>query len=175
MKHVLIAGASLAAFAFAPPALAQVPGGALPEAPPEQIEPAQPLPQETPDSVTPDTSAAQAPRQTADAAEAQVFFESGSTRIATVHETEIAAAAEGWSGGQVIVTGFSDQSGDADANLALSERRSEAVKQLLVKHGVDADMIQVKAMGETAANGETSEDRRVDIAFLSSAEQSDTP
>jgi OOP family OmpA-OmpF porin len=185
MKTFLIASTAIAAFALAPAAFAQVPGSALPEAPPEQIEPAdpsapvdpsEPMPPESPSNLTPEATATPEPQQTAAAAsEAKVFFATGSAQVDSDHESKLASAAEGWSGGQVIVTGFADQSGDADVNMALSERRSEAVKQLLINHGVEADAISIKAMGETAANGEGEEERRVEVAFLSEADQAETP
>lgn len=50
----------------------------------------------------------------------------------------------------LTVTGYTDDRGDAQSNLKLSEARAEAVKAYLVQHGVAAD--RILARGEGAAN-----------------------
>jgi len=47
----------------------------------------------------------------------------------------------------VVLTGFSDEAGPADYNLALSRRRAETVRAALAGRGLSVD-VTVKAMGE---------------------------
>ncbi|NJC32659.1 OOP family OmpA-OmpF porin [Sphingomonas jejuensis] len=52
-------------------------------------------------------------------------------------------------GGTVTIGGHSDTRGDDDANLDVSRRRAEAVRDALVERGVAADRITIIAFGET--------------------------
>lgn len=47
----------------------------------------------------------------------------------------------------VLVTGYADKSGSAEANMKLSERRAQAVADELVRLGVNPQRIEVKAAG----------------------------
>jgi outer membrane protein OmpA-like peptidoglycan-associated protein len=71
------------------------------------------------------------------------------------------------SGRQVRVIGHADASGPAEANMALSVRRAEAVKSYLVQKGADAAMLVAVGVGETdllnPANPTAAENRRVEI------------
>jgi len=49
---------------------------------------------------------------------------------------------------QLTLTGHADSRGAAEYNLKLSERRVESVKHYLVEHGVPADRLATKAVGE---------------------------
>ncbi|WP_322013621.1 OmpA family protein [Paraburkholderia sp. J12] len=72
---------------------------------------------------------------------------------------------------QVTVTGYTDSVGRATANLALSQRRADAVASYLRAHGLNAD--KVVAVGRGSANTVTSNDtaegrannRRVEVAM----------
>ncbi len=72
-------------------------------------------------------------------------------------------------GGVVLVEGHADHRGKEDYNQALSERRSDTVKQFLVEHGMEADRIESFSYGEfrPVASNETVEgmakNRRVEI------------
>ena len=72
-------------------------------------------------------------------------------------------------GGVVLVEGHADHRGKENYNQALSERRSDTVKQFLVGHGMDADHIEAFSYGEfrPVASNETKEgmakNRRVEI------------
>lgn len=46
------------------------------------------------------------------------------------------------------VAGYTDSTGKASYNLGLSQRRAEAVKQYLVRHGIDATRLSAKGYGE---------------------------
>jgi outer membrane protein OmpA-like peptidoglycan-associated protein/uncharacterized protein YidB (DUF937 family) len=52
-------------------------------------------------------------------------------------------------GTRIEVGGHTDNTGSADANMALSQRRADAVRDALIKDGVDASMLTTKGYGET--------------------------
>jgi outer membrane protein OmpA-like peptidoglycan-associated protein len=59
------------------------------------------------------------------------------------------------------VGGHTDNTGSAAANMALSQRRADAVRDALVKDGVDSAMLTTKGYGETkpVASNDTPEGR----------------
>jgi outer membrane protein OmpA-like peptidoglycan-associated protein/uncharacterized protein YidB (DUF937 family) len=59
------------------------------------------------------------------------------------------------------VAGYTDNTGDAALNLALSQKRAEAVREALIKYGADADMLVAKGYGEAdpVASNDTAEGR----------------
>ncbi len=71
------------------------------------------------------------------------------------------------SGQQIQVVGHADASGEAEANLALSLRRANAVKSYLVQKGADADMLVAVGQGakkpKNVQNPYAAENRRVEI------------
>ena len=46
------------------------------------------------------------------------------------------------------IAGYTDSTGDAALNLALSQKRAEAVREALIKYGADPDMLVAKGYGE---------------------------
>ena len=48
----------------------------------------------------------------------------------------------------ITVEGHADERGTREYNIALGERRAEAVRQFLVKHGIDADRIDTISYGK---------------------------
>ena len=56
---------------------------------------------------------------------------------------------------QIKLDGFADARGDADYNLALSERRVEFIRDQFVAAGVDPSRISVSAHGESPAQDES--------------------
>jgi OmpA-OmpF porin, OOP family len=82
---------------------------------------------------------------------------------------DAAAAIKSSGTDKVVVTGFTDSSGNAKYNMRLSERRAEAVKEELIKNGVPADIITAQGRGEevpivpTGANEREPQNRRVRI------------
>ena len=72
---------------------------------------------------------------------------------------------------EVTVAGFTDKSGPSDYNVALSERRAEAVSEALTNHGVENRVIDKRAYGETNSAVDTQdgvrlrENRRVVVEF----------
>jgi outer membrane protein OmpA-like peptidoglycan-associated protein/uncharacterized protein YidB (DUF937 family)/outer membrane biosynthesis protein TonB len=59
------------------------------------------------------------------------------------------------------VAGYTDNTGDAALNLALSQKRAEAVREALIKYGADPDMLVAKGYGEAdpIANNDTADGR----------------
>jgi OOP family OmpA-OmpF porin len=59
------------------------------------------------------------------------------------------------------IAGYTDNTGDAALNLALSQRRAEAVRQAFIKYGADPDMLIAKGYGEAdpIASNDTAEGR----------------
>ena len=72
---------------------------------------------------------------------------------------------------RVILEGHTDERGSREYNLALGERRSIAVRQMMTVLGVSPDQIQVVSYGEEkpAAEGHDEEawrlNRRVEITY----------
>ena len=59
------------------------------------------------------------------------------------------------------IAGYTDNTGDAALNLALSQRRAEAVRAALIKYGADPDMLVAKGYGvaDPVASNDTPEGR----------------
>jgi outer membrane protein OmpA-like peptidoglycan-associated protein/uncharacterized protein YidB (DUF937 family) len=53
------------------------------------------------------------------------------------------------SGTVIEISGHTDNTGDANANMALSQRRAEAVRNALVQHGVNPAMLTARGYGDT--------------------------
>jgi outer membrane protein OmpA-like peptidoglycan-associated protein len=82
----------------------------------------------------------------------QVFFPLGSTQLSSDDQNAVAQAAQVYKTKQnarITVTGYADTVGSPAANMALSQRRANVVKDLLVKAGVPAAAITTAASGDT--------------------------
>jgi type IX secretion system PorP/SprF family membrane protein len=72
----------------------------------------------------------------------------------------------------LTIEGHTDNVGDANANLLLSKKRSESVKNLLISYGIDASRINANYYGESKpiADNTTAEgrnkNRRIDFKFV---------
>lgn len=72
---------------------------------------------------------------------------------------------------RVLIEGFTDSQGSDASNLALSQRRAEAVRRALLGQGIAADRVQVRGHGEAypVADNSTAagrqQNRRVEIVF----------
>ncbi len=64
-------------------------------------------------------------------------------------------------GNVLEIAGYTDNTGDAALNLALSQKRAEAVREALIKYGADPDMLVAKGYGEAdpVATNDTAEGR----------------
>ncbi len=80
-----------------------------------------------------------------------LLFEPGTSNLTPASlaalETVIAAA-RAREGGEIVVTGHTDRQGAADANDALSLRRAQAVRALLIERGFLAERILPVGRGE---------------------------
>lgn len=101
-----------------------------------------------------------------------VYFDTNSSTLNAAGLDTLARAAEAYrvSGAtRVIATGHTDTVGDPQANLALSQKRADAVKAALVGLGVPSVNISVTASGEnqlpvkTEDNVSEVKNRSVDI------------
>ena len=63
---------------------------------------------------------------------------------------------------KIEVAGHTDDVGDDDANMTLSQKRAEAVRNYLIKKGIDATRLKAKGYGETQpiAHNTTAEGRQ---------------
>jgi len=114
------------------------------------------------------------PQENADSPFLRVYFETGS---ATVREQDLPVldkASRTYRVGQPIVmilTGSTDATGPALANLDLSQRRAIAVLRALVARGIPPEKFQILAKGETEpavadpAGQPQPQDRSVEIAW----------
>ena len=68
-------------------------------------------------------------------------------------------------GTKVHIDGYTDASGAAAANVALSRRRAEAVRALLIDAGVAPAMLKAKGHGAArATEGDNRSDRRIEFS-----------
>lgn len=121
-----------------------------------------------PNAPTPAATPAKAPDSLS------VFFGSGSAAISPPSEAVLDQAARTYRDGKpiiMVVSGGSDSTGSAAANLRLSQERADNVLRGLVARGIPVERFQVLAKGETepavpAPEG-TSEakNRRVEISW----------
>ena len=74
---------------------------------------------------------------------------------------------------KISLVGYTDSIGSDAYNLRLSEKRADAVKAYLVKHGIDAARIQTSGRGKADPVGDNAtekgrfENRRVEVLILS--------
>jgi membrane fusion protein (multidrug efflux system) len=66
--------------------------------------------------------------------------------------------------GTLVVTGYTDKTGDHSANVDLARRRAIAVRDALVKDGMPADRVRLQEPRDVIGGGDDSDARRVDIA-----------
>ncbi|MEQ8952569.1 MAG: OmpA family protein, partial [Gammaproteobacteria bacterium] len=81
-----------------------------------------------------------------------LHFRTGSSSIETVYEeqlTSMVKLARAMPTAAFEITGYADRNGDADANLDLSRKRSEAVRSFLNDNGIERASITTVGYGET--------------------------
>jgi outer membrane protein OmpA-like peptidoglycan-associated protein len=108
-----------------------------------------------------------------------ILFRINSDELSDASKTQLAGLANSlkeFEGTEIVVAGHTDSSGEADYNLALSERRAQAAAVYLLDLGVDAERISTVAYGELEpiASNETAtgraENRRVEVAIYATDE-----
>jgi outer membrane protein OmpA-like peptidoglycan-associated protein len=100
------------------------------------------------------TAAPKPPAPAPDAAPSSlsVYFASGSTSVRPDDVAVLDHASRLYRDGHpivMIVSGSSDSTGDASANLRLSQERADSVVRALVARGIPVDRFQVLAKGAT--------------------------
>ncbi len=102
-------------------------------------------------------------------------FDSASANIkqeAVDNFTKVLDFIDGYPDRNIRIEGHTDSSGSDAFNLSLSQQRADAVKSLLVDHGINSSRIEAIGMGESlpVANNNTeagkAKNRRVDIIIL---------
>ncbi len=67
---------------------------------------------------------------------------------------------------KVLITGYTDRSGDSAVNLRLSEQRAKVVRNYLLQRGIDAQHLLVNYYGDSRSMGRDPGERRVEIEWL---------
>ncbi|MBK6628840.1 MAG: OmpA family protein [Flavobacteriales bacterium] len=67
---------------------------------------------------------------------------------------------------RVLITGYTDRSGDPALNLTLSEQRARAVRDYLLARGIAAERLMVNYYGDSRSLGRDPSERRVEIEWL---------
>lgn len=67
---------------------------------------------------------------------------------------------------RVLITGYTDRSGDPDVNLALSEQRAKAVRNYLLARGIGPERLLVNYYGDSRSSGRDPGERRVEVEWL---------
>ncbi len=67
---------------------------------------------------------------------------------------------------KVLITGYTDRSGDPALNLSLSEQRALAVRNHLLQRGIAPERLLVNHYGDSRSTGRNPDERRVEIEWL---------
>lgn len=67
---------------------------------------------------------------------------------------------------KVLITGFTDRSGDPAVNLRLSEQRAKAVRGYLMARGINAERLLVNYYGDSRSLGRDPDERRVEVEWI---------
>lgn len=67
---------------------------------------------------------------------------------------------------KVLVTGYTDRSGDPEVNLRLSEARAKAVRNYLMQRGISPDRLLVNYYGDSRSIGRDPGERRVEVEWI---------
>lgn len=104
-----------------------------------------------------------------------VYFDSGNSNLKAASNKELDELFEYLSlkkDVRIQIAGHTDDVGNEDTNLTLSENRSKAVQSYLVKKGIDKSRIEIKAFGETspiydnATEEGRAKNRRIEVRVL---------
>lgn len=67
---------------------------------------------------------------------------------------------------RVLITGYSDRSGDPAMNMRLSERRAKAVRDHLLRQGVEPERLLINYFGDSRSAGRDPSERRVEVEWV---------
>jgi len=96
---------------------------------------------------------------------ATLYFDSGKADLPADAATLLAPLVEAAAGGKrVVVSGFHDTTGSAQANEELAKQRAFAVRDTLKAAGVAEDRIELSKPQETSGGTEGRESRRVEVS-----------
>ncbi|MEO7080589.1 MAG: OmpA family protein, partial [Flavobacteriales bacterium] len=98
-----------------------------------------------------------------------ISFSIGSSRVGSEERAHLLKMGKQIASGKierVLVTGQTDRSGDPAFNLQLSQKRADAVKQVLVEAGVPVGIISAKGLGDKLAQHTHHESERVVVVQL---------
>jgi membrane fusion protein, multidrug efflux system len=100
---------------------------------------------------------------------AAVYFDSGQATLnAEANRTlRMAAASVMGIGTQILITGYADKTGAAGNNVELARRRAAAVRDALVKLGVQPERIRLQPPADVTGGDSDAQARRVDIIVQS--------
>ena len=96
---------------------------------------------------------------------ATFYFATGKSDVAANADKVVAdLIAAGKNGKKLVVSGYTDSTGNAATNAELSKKRAQAVQAFLEKQGVDGKNIELrKPENTTAAAGNNAQGRRVEV------------
>ena len=123
-------------------------------------------------AASPSTAVQETPAKTADSI--SLYFDIGSATVSAQGQSVLDTAARTYRDGKpiiMVVSGGSDSTGSAAANLRLSQLRADNVLQGLVARGIPIERFQVLAKGETEPAVPTPDgtaearNRRVEISW----------
>ncbi len=67
---------------------------------------------------------------------------------------------------RVLITGYTDRSGDPEVNLLLSEQRAKTVRNYLLARGIEPERLLVNYYGDSRSSGRDPSERRVEVEWL---------
>lgn len=67
---------------------------------------------------------------------------------------------------RVLITGYTDRSGDPEVNLALSEQRAKTVRNYLLARGIEPERLLVNYYGDSRSERRDPAERRVEVEWL---------
>ncbi len=98
-----------------------------------------------------------------------IYFASNSSKVISKYYPELDRISTEWKKDRtmnIVLSAFTDASGDPGYNKQLSDRRANAVRSILISKGIEAGMVHIKALGEKDAEEQHDPNsRRVEIKF----------
>ncbi len=98
-----------------------------------------------------------------------LHFAKGSVVITAEHQVLLNEVFEQLARGprqRLLITGYSDTSGDPATNLRLSEMRARVVRDHLLRRGIAEDRLLMNYLGAARATGDAARDRRVELEWI---------